>query len=293
MRRFQLAIILSLLFHASLVWLSGFAQEWFPAKPKDVVEFTLVNQKPSDAKKADHGTVVRKLNLPDLLKAQATKNNYDLLADELQRVKEQIKALRAGVTENRGEKSNTPTETADGKSQTQKPNQSRLKVSDILDGYKVNPLESMASNNVSFEEVGESTVGVELPDGIKAGMFTALNTDRYLYSSYYNRVEELTLPEWSPMLDSIIQRPPNALVASIHRRFSGLIEIWSKPTGEIIAVKLLKSFGITEFDQSLLEAFRRVKVIPNPPKDKMGPDGIARVQMGGFITLDPKVLSRQ
>jgi TonB family protein len=292
MRRLHIGFfILSLLIHFGLVEVAGTLGKWYPEKPKEVVEFTLVNQKPPDPKKSDQGTVVRKLNLPDLLKAQATKNNYDLLADELQRVKEQIKALRAGVTENRGEKSNQPTESGSGK--TKSPNQSRLKVSDILDGYKINPLESMASNDVSFEEVGQSTLGVELPDGIKAGMFTALNTDRYLYSSYYNRVEELTLPEWSPMLDSIIQRPPNALVASIHRRFSGLVEIWSKPSGEIVAVKLLKSFGITEFDQSLLEAFRRVKVIPNPPKDKMGPDGIARVQMGGFITLDPKVLSRR
>lgn len=285
------AVFLSLLIHFTLVWLSQFIPEWLPPEKKETIEFTIVNATPDKEKSL--GPVVRQLSLPDLLKVKKARNQYDILAEEMIRVKEQLQAMRSGITKNRGEKSQSSVPSVDARHRSRNANSLSLKASDILQGLSVQQSGANPSNAVSFEEAGESTLGMLLPDGIKAGMFTAVNTDRYLYSSYYNRVEELTLPEWGPALDFIIRHPPNALATSIHRRFSGIIEIWSTTSGEIITVKLLKSFGIQEFDQSLIEAFRRVKMIPNPPKDKIGPDGIARVQMGGYVTVDPKVLGRR
>lgn len=288
------AIFLSLLIHFTfvqvVVQLSKLIPQWLPQEKKDRIEIEIVN---STEEKKSQGPVIRPLDLPELLKTQKARNQYDILAEQMIRVKEQLQAMRSGITQNRGNKNPQPSNSSEStKGRQRSPHSLTLKASDLLEGLNIDN-RAQNTNAISFEEAGQSTLGMLLPEGIKAGLFTAVNTDRYLYSSYYNRAEELTLPEWSPALDFIIRNPPNALSASIHRRFSGIVEVWSKNTGEIIAVKLLKSFGIEEFDRSLLEAFRRVKVIPNPPKDKIGPDGIARVQMGGYISVDPKVLGRR
>lgn len=58
--------------------------------------------------------------------------------------------------------------------------------------------------NFMGAEKGFSTSGESMPDDVKFGDFTALNTDRHLYYTFYARIEEGIRPRWESYVRSLI-----------------------------------------------------------------------------------------
>lgn len=124
-------------------------------------------------------------------------------------------------------------------------------------------------------ERGLSTFGEVAPDSLKFGDFTALNTDRHLYYSFYSRMEEKIRHRWvSYARAAIYNMTPEA-----QRRASGKdswvtkLEIILDPQGRFVKAILTESSGSKSLDSAPVQAFKDAYQFPNPPKEMIQDDG--------------------
>lgn len=269
-RGFYLSIALHLLILAMLALLPK------PVHHENVsIDFV---EAPRRAKLAK--TFVRDQLLPDRMKKEQSQDPWRFLSEKTQSVKEQTRALQSGMTKNRSSSATV---------QKQK-NEKPQKMADLLPGKISIPTPKQYQSEA---EKGISTFGNDLPVDIKVGEITALNTDRYLFYSYFARAEELLRNEWEPMVTTTLERPPASLQTSIHRRFTSVVEIWFYPSGKYHSSHLMKPSGVAELDRAAVESFRLVGMIPNPPKERIEKDGLVRFQWSLTVEYNPKVLVHQ
>lgn len=271
-RGFYLSIALHLLILAILALLPK------PVRHENVsIDFVQTTQKPKFSK-----TIVRDQLLPDSMKKEHSQDPWRFLSEKTQSVKEQTRAIQNGLTKNRTNAESSP---------KQKPTPAKQqKLEDLLPGKIAIPTARQFQNET---EKGISTFGNDIPVDIKVGEITALNTDRYLFYSYFARAEELLRNEWEPMVSMTLEKPPTSLQSSIHRRFTSVLEVWFYPNGKFHSSHLLKPSGVAEFDRAATESFRIVGMIPNPPKERIEKDGLVRFQWSLTVEYSPKVLVRQ
>ncbi len=169
------------------------------------------------------------------------------LSEKKQRVTEELKARHSGLTMNRPDRE-----------------ESKPLPPTLRDGLFKN------------ENRGFSTLTEKLPDYIRVGSITSVDTDADLFYSYFARAKELLWHQWHPLIRSILFNPPPKLKASDQSQFVSLFDVWFYPTGQLHSLHLLKPSGIPEFDHAAATAFNRVGLIPNPPREKIDSDGLIR-----------------
>jgi hypothetical protein len=120
---------------------------------------------------------------------------------------------------------------------------------------------------------GQSTVGEELPPDIKFGEFTALNTDRYLYYSFYARVEEMIRPRWVSLVRNSLFNFQNSKTKVTQEEWVTRVEIILDRKGYFVRGILHESSGMRDLDIAPVQAFREAWQIPNPPAEMLKEDG--------------------
>ncbi len=250
-------------------------------RKQDVVEFEI--KTPSVSQNEKPKTVVLAADIQEKLKVQESEDPLKFLADKVQRVKEQTQAKVNGLTKNRTDNSKSQAKAAQPAPQNSK--------------QKLDPFGTLAKTTANSHrnsedlDFGVSTNSAQL-DGVKSGTVTALNTDHYLYYSFFSRATELIYYRW----DSAVQ----AALPGVSARMAGkgsndkwttLVEIWLKPNGEFHSAHIMKESGIAEFDRVATGAFRQAGFFPNPPKELVEADGLIRLKWGLTVYFDPKVLA--
>jgi len=224
------------------------------------------------------------------------------LSEKTQRVKEQTRAQISGLTSNRSSQPKEKKEdTAKAKSSQVVADEksldrflpSKIKFPTAGEDKGKEEAKNTQKVNPGFTDLGQSTVAEDLPADIKFGDITSLNTDRYLYYSYFARAQELLWNEWAPRVEGLLTRPPASMRASPHSHFTTSIEVWFHPDGTVHSTHLMKSSGIAELDYIAEASFKSIRRIPNPPREKIEKDGLIRFQWGLTVEYDPKVLVRQ
>lgn len=236
-----------------------------PPVPQEIVEFQIQSPSQNETLKRQ---IVRNALLPEKLKVTETQDQLRFLSDKVQRVKEQTKATLSGLTENRS-------------AQRQR---THKKLDPFESGYhaKMNP---SATNESGLSTISESI------EQVKVGSMTALNTDQYLFYSFFNRVNELVYYPWSNMVRSAQDRVAQRLYnKTVHTRWLTQIEIWIKPNGEFHSAHIMKESGIPEFDRAAASAFKQAGFFPNPPPEMIEEDGLIHLKYGLTVYFDPKVL---
>jgi hypothetical protein len=153
-------ILLSLFLHFLFSW----ATQWITPThlQKQTIEMTLI---------------VREHEVPENQKSPKQNEDPRFLSARTQSVQEQIKASNSGSTQNRS---------SDIRKEVRKPNDTREEKNKIKQTLHTGlQIQRAPSNEALFADKGFSTVGEDLPKEIKVGSFTALNTDRFLFYSFY------------------------------------------------------------------------------------------------------------
>jgi TonB family protein len=136
---------------------------------------------------------------------------------------------------------------------------------------------------------GASTVGEQLPSDIKFGNFTALNTDRYLYYSFYARVEEQVRHRWVKYVRSVLYSYQNSKQKiSGNESWTTQIEIVLDKNGIFQKAILHGSSGLKGLDTAPVQAFREAKQIPNPPVEMVKNDGTIRLMYEFNVNFIPQ-----
>ena len=215
--------------------------------------------------------IVREHLVPEKLKADNTDDPLRFLSKETQTVKKQTQSAINGMTKNRG---------------ADKPQKAQKEKS--LD---TNGLEAFTPNYKGTQP-GVSTLGETLPKEVSIGSFTALNTNRYLYYSFFARIEELIRFRWESGVQRSIDSTPPSTFNSRTNSWVTNLEIWIKPNGEYHSAHLMKESGFRGFDQAAVQAFIQAGVFPNPPKEMIESDGLIKLKYTFRVYHKPTLLGR-
>jgi TonB family protein len=143
--------------------------------------------------------------------------------------------------------------------------------------------------NLPQSSSAASTVGEQLPSDIKFGNFTALNTDRYLYYSFYARVEELVRHRWVKYVRAVLYSYQNSAPRiSGQESWTTQIEIVLDKDGNFKRGVLHNSSGLQGLDAAPVQAFREAKQIPNPPAEMVKADGTIHLMYEFNVNFVPQ-----
>ncbi len=121
---------------------------------------------------------------------------------------------------------------------------------------------------------GRSTVGESLPNDIKFGQMTALNSDRFTYYSFYSRAEELIRPHWETQVRSALYTYERTSAVTGDEIWLTRLEIILDKEGRFLKGIVDQRSGLDSLDLSPVLAFRAAGQIPHPPPELVAADGL-------------------
>ncbi len=113
-------------------------------------------------------------------------------------------------------------------------------------------------------------------EGVKEGTETLLNTDRFRFASFFNRMRDQVAQHWDP----------NGTMARVdadgrtygRRTRTTLLHIRLNPKGAIEKITVTRESGVSELDKEAIRAFHKAAPFVNPPAEM--------VDASGFIEVD-------
>jgi hypothetical protein len=295
-----LSILASLLLHLSLgEGLSRFAGFFANPSPRPQSMVELIDIPKSEdelrlkMKQIDTKQIfVRQADVPE-------KNLTDLelearfVSEKRQRVLLETKAQAAGMTANRAQLNTKPNVKKISRKNSFSP---KIGIAAIENDLNLSNLGDISQRVVKaggfVPNLDVSTVGERLPSDIKAANLTALNSDQYLYYSFYSRLQELLRARWIQYTQAAIESNPKA--AKRYARDSELLcsyEFVLDAKGNFLRALALNLSGFDGFDQAIVKTFRDVGRIPNPPKDLVRADGTVRLPFQLSAVLNQLIAS--
>lgn len=286
------AILISLAIHFILVLgIENVPKSWiFDRTPPNLADVVLIEKNPTPEKNPFE-KVVRQANPPDIVRDES-KEPARFLSEQDQRVLQETQARRTGLTRNgRALPENSWMKTM--RQPTPPSAETARELPRDRDGYQ--PIRIPKPNDrsaVAFEDA-PSTVGELLPNDVALGDFTALNTDRFKFYSFYSRVEELVRFRWERDLQQAIANFDRQYLLSVVGRRTWLtkIEFWLTPDGKFHSAHIHQESGIKRFDMAAVNAFRDAGYFPNPPHEMVDKDGFIHLQYSFNVRWTPSILS--
>lgn len=276
----------SLIFHGVLVLLLSKAPSQidtnFAQKP---VEITITDQ--------FHGKnfVTETASKDDLL--DQLKRKADYLAQFTKRVKEEVRAKLSGATKNR--EGQLPIESEEQRSRGQQGDSAQKSTSRPLalpgEGPKAGSSENGSTTFGRQVVVGASTAGEYIP-GVKEGAFTALNTDRFTYYTFFARVNEQVRSRWVRNL-RVISENLNAKAQEelASRERVTEVDIQLDKSGQFVRALVLRSSGSKVLDAAATDAFEDAAPFANPPQQMAEDDDLIHLRYGLLVQWSPTTLS--
>lgn len=237
-------------------------------------------------------SIVREALAPEQVKKPLSDDPAPFLSSQTQRVKEQTRAAETGMTQNRGSQKASVQNKKNVTTDSPAP---KAKLPSLQDEGLRQFVQSSNQNQMPLmPSPGISTVGENLPEDVAIGSFTALNTDRYLFYSFYARIEEQIRFRWEDQVKASIEQTPKAqLRANVRSKWVSNIEIILSPSGEFQKAIIMKESGLRSFDEAAIAAFAEARLFPNPPREMIDPeDGLIHLSYSFSVQLDPRLLAR-
>lgn len=224
----------------------------------------------------------------DLSPLEKLEKEADLLSALTKRVKEQSIARRIGETKNRP--GNAPVETEEQRAEGAPGIGADAQTGRSLNLPGVGPGARGGEGASPFGRqvvVGESTAGEIIP-GIKIGAFTALNTDRFTYYTFFARINEQLRPRWTNNLRNFSQSiPRERLVELASRDRTTEFDIQLNREGHFLRAVVLRSSGNRDLDATFSDAFENAAPFLNAPTGLVAEDGLIHLHYIVTVQAQP------
>lgn len=250
--------------------------------------------------------IVRKTDLPnEALLPDTNEARRRFLSADRQTVKEESQAARSGLTENRSntepQSTSNPQTSAKASKRQREPEEA---FQSALDGIPVkkflaekekSSFESKVPNELLLPSdprriPGVSTSGELLPSDVRIGDFTALNTDRFTYYTFYARVEEQIRHRWVRYVKAALYGGGD--IPQGRNDFLTHLEIVLSRQGEFIRAIIHQESGSKDLDAAPVLAFREARMIPNPPREMLKADGTIRLLYSFHVDQVPQLAKK-
>lgn len=137
---------------------------------------------------------------------------------------------------------------------------------------------------------GISTTGETLPQDIQIGDFTALNTDRFVYYTFYARVEEQIRHRWVRYVKAAIFGGGDLREGQAD--YVTNLEIVLDREGNFRRAIVHQGSGSKDVDAAPILAFREAQRIPHPPREMVKDDGTIRLLYSFHVDQLPPLARR-
>lgn len=271
------ALLFSFLVHFLLITTVIWVAPHFQTSPTETIEISLDPElQIQHALTPKKQQIVRQALVPEKIKAPDDETLARFLSEQKQRVQEETQAANSGMTANHTSRNPKPSPKM---SPPDKDNGDRsIDISREL--HEMNRLSE-----------GVSTIGDSMPREMKIGSFTALNTDRYLFYTFYARMEELIRYRWETRVQQAIANFDRLTIASIgNRNWVTHIEFLLDNKGQLQKAMILKESGVRLFDAAAVEAFKDARIFPNPPQEMVQDDGFIHIKFSFTVNYNPPAL---
>lgn len=275
--RFKVFSALSLALHALLML--GFFL-WKPTSilaPRSERPVEVVYVKKNNESLQPEKTFIRQVQIPEDMKFDDPAE-AQFSSEKRQRVLLETRAKLDGLTRNRVRGPRFLEETEAQEEQ-------KKKVLNDNGDFKVfNP-----KKEIEKISGGESTISVKLPDNIAVGSFTALNTDRHIYYSFYSRLEDMIYLRWSDLIKKAVDQYSTDYKRKTlnGRSLKTEIVVLLRPNGEFHQAQIHTASGVDKIDISPAMAFQDARIFPNPPPEMVRSDGFIHVSYSFVVDFGP------
>jgi TonB family protein len=116
------------------------------------------------------------------------------------------------------------------------------------------------------------------------GEETALNSKKWRFASFFNRVKRQVAEHWHPE-EAYRRRDPTGAVYGRQNRYTEL-RIQLKPDGRLANVALAQPSGLEFLDDEAIEAFKEAQPFPNPPRQLVEANGVINFRFGFLFDLN-------
>ena len=263
--------------------------EFYPRSRQKSLVIEVDIQEPSKAQKS----FLRDVQVPDWIKQKKAENNEDpalFFSKETRRFQKQTRAATYGpqlnvlpnrlLPQSRLATKSSSTQASSAKSPMLNDQNNHDFV--VTAGQEA----KLGSEVITALSPQVSSLSAWVPEDIEIGQFTAINTDRWTYYSFFERIENKVRPFWVQLVRNKLSQLPAGVIRDYPRAVATtLMEIQLNHKGEVVRILLLRSSGIRELDHAHAEAFWKTKVIENPPADLIEEDGLIHLRYQFYVVL--------
>ena len=116
------------------------------------------------------------------------------------------------------------------------------------------------------------------------GEETALNSKKWRFASFFNRVKRQVAEHWHPE-ETYRQRDPTGMIYGKRNRYTEL-RVQLKPDGRLGNVAVYQPSGLDFLDDEAIEAFKQAAPFPNPPRQLIEANGLINFGFGFLFDLN-------
>jgi TonB family protein len=119
---------------------------------------------------------------------------------------------------------------------------------------------------------------------VDEGEETALNSKKWRFASFFNRVKKQVSEHWHPE-EAYRRRDPTGAVYGRQNRYTEL-RIQLRPDGRLANVGVDLPSGLEFLDDEAIEAFKEAQPFPNPPRQLLESNGVINFRFGFLYDLN-------
>ena len=119
-------------------------------------------------------------------------------------------------------------------------------------------------------------------EDVKKGNETYLNTRKFAYAAYFNKMKQAISRNWSPGT-AIIVNDPTGKMYGRKDRFTKL-KVFISDKGKLVKAKVITSCGVDFLDREAINAFKMAAPFAPPPEVLLNEDKQLEIQFGFMVT---------
>lgn len=112
---------------------------------------------------------------------------------------------------------------------------------------------------------------------------TLLNTNKFVYAAYFNKLKQAISKHWTPAYVLMINDPGGHLYGR-KDRYTKLIVMINR-NGTLKTAKVETSSGIDFLDREAINAFKMAAPFQNPPEVLLNKEGVLEIHFGFMVTM--------
>lgn len=114
--------------------------------------------------------------------------------------------------------------------------------------------------------------------GVHPGESTALNTQEFVFYSFFERIRSQLDRAWEPILrQELIRIYKQGRRLASDQDHSTRVLVVLDAKGQVVAVRVQSESGVQILDEAAVRAFNRAGPFPNPPRDMLGSAGTVQI----------------